>query len=309
MKKLLMSATLAGQMFVVSVQASWLSEITGVDIDLSRGTMEVKPPNPSAIGGMIQNLPKDAGQFMLAPQGTAIATAIRFSRGQAINRGVQPIPPNVKSALAPYFPPGLLDKVRWTTAGGISLDGALKNWFNQEGAITYDEVIVFSNPTEDLRLWAHELTHVLQYSQMGVETFAFQYSFDWNSLEGQTRTNSDRIAASVGSTNAGGGQTWQVTGQIAAPSQRPTVAQINNAARLAIPPQQCIWINNVLNITGNSCPVPIVVSGVVMVRLLDGFTFVTPCDQPTCLWGAGAQGPLLSPPGFMIVGVTAAYQF
>ena len=49
------------------VQASWLSEITGIDIDLNRGSMQVKPPNFAAIPQMIQNLPKDVGQAMLNP--------------------------------------------------------------------------------------------------------------------------------------------------------------------------------------------------------------------------------------------------
>jgi len=185
--------------------ASWLSEITGVDIDLNRGTISVKPQNLGAIAPMIQNLPKDVGQAMINPAAPLVATAIRFSRGQALNRGVQPIPAAVRQELSPYFPPQILDKARWTTADGISLDGALKNWFNQEGAITYDEVIVFANPQliNNVELWAHELTHVLQYSQMGVETFAFQYSIDWNGLENQARSNASRVMASINSTRTG----------------------------------------------------------------------------------------------------------
>lgn len=65
----------------IGATASWLSEITGVDIDLNRGTIAVRPPNLDAIPQMIQNLPKDVGQAMLNPAAPVVATAIRFSRG------------------------------------------------------------------------------------------------------------------------------------------------------------------------------------------------------------------------------------
>ena len=295
----------------VNVHASWLSEITGINVDLNRGSVSVKTPNIGAIQPMIQNLPKDVGQLLLNPTAPALATAIRFSRGQALNRGVQSIPSAIRQELSPYFPPQILNSARWTTADGISIDGALKNWFNQEGAITYDDVIVFANAglTNDIELWAHELTHVLQYSQMGVETFAFQYTYDWNGLESQARSNASRVVASIKSTRNGQARSWGYEGQPAAASQRVTWNGMNQAARLGIPPQRCIWINNQTNTTGNNCPVAIMVSGVVVRRLYDGYISTMSCNEPTCLFAPQQWGPLLSPPGHVVVGVTAAYEF
>lgn len=294
----------------VLAHASWLSEITGINVDLNRGRVEINPPNLGAIPQMIQNLPKDVGQALLNPAAPALATAIRFSRGQALNRGVQPIPASVRQELALYFPAQLLDKVRWTTAGGISIDGALRNWFNQEGAVTLDDVIVFSgaNLTNDLELWAHELTHVLQYSQLGVETFAFQYTFNFQEMEAQARQNASRVASSINANRGGQGQTWGFQGQMASTGSQVSWSQVNSAARQAIDPVQCIWINNQNNTTGNNCPVPIRVSGVVL-RRFDGYIFTFPCNEPTCIFGAGQAGPLLSPPGHQVIGVTAAYRF
>lgn len=292
-------------------QASWVSVITGVDVDLSRGTVSVKPPNLAAIPKMIQNLPKDVGQALLNPTAPALATAIRSSRGQALNRGVQSMPDQIRQQLAPYFPPQILNNARWTTADGISIDGALKNWFNQEGAITYDEIIVFANTglTNNVELWAHELTHVLQYSQMGIETFAFQYTIDWNGLESQARSNASRIIASIKATNQGQAKSWGYQGQPVAAAHQLTWNAMNKAAKLGIPPQQCIWINNPTNTTGNNCPVPIMVSGVVLQRLVDGYTFTYPCNEPTCLFSPGQAGTLISPAGHSIIGVTAAYEW
>lgn len=291
--------------------ASWLSEITGIDIDLNRGSVEVKPPNLAAIPQMIQNLPKDVGQAMLNPAAPALATAIRFSRGQALNRGVQVIPAGVRQELSPYFPPQILDKVRWTTANGISIDGALKNLFNQEGAVTLDDVIVFSdaNLISDIELWAHELTHVLQYAQLGVETFAFQYTFSFDGMESQARQNASKIASSINASRSGQGRTWAYKGQMASTGNQVSWNRVNEAAREAINPRQCIWINNQSNTTGNVCPIPIMVSGVVLRRFADGYTFTFPCNEPTCLFQPGQAGPLLSPPGHLVVGVTAAYRF
>ena len=304
-------ATLVVNFVMVEARASWLSEITGIDIDLNRGRVEIKPPNLAAIPQMVQNLPKDVGQAMLNPAAPALATAIRFSRGQALNRGVQSIPPAVRQELAPYFPSGLLDKVRWTTANGVSIDGALKNWFNQEGAVTLDDVIAFSSDTlvGDIALWAHELTHVLQYSQLGVETFAFQYSIDFNGIENQARQNSSRIMASIATSRSGQARTWSYSGQAVSSADQLSWSLMNEGARQAINPGQCIWINNQNNTTGNVCPVPIMVSGIVIRRLYDGYTFTFPCNEPTCLFGPGQAGPLLSPPGHQVVGVTAAYRF
>jgi len=295
----------------VFCQASWLSEITGIDVDLNRGRVEVKAPNLAAIPQMIQNLPKDVGQAMLNPAAPALATAIRFSRGQALNRGTQGIPPDIRQTLSPYFPPGILDKVRWTLADGVSIDGALKNWFNQEGAVTLDDVIVFSSASliTNVELWAHELTHVLQYSQLGVETFAFQYSVAFDGMEGQARQNASRIASSITASRNGQQRTWAYQGQLASDSEKASWSQVNVAARDAINPTQCIWINNQTNTTGNVCPVPIRVSGIVLRRFYDGYTFTYPCDEPTCVFAPQWAGPLLSPPGHLVIGVTAAYRF
>jgi hypothetical protein len=310
MKKKVFLGLVASFFVVGAAQASWLSEITGIHIDANRGQVSIERPRLEAIPEMLQKLPKDVGQALLNPAAPYVATAIKFSRGQALNRGVQPIPQNIRNDLQRYFPAEILNKVRWTTAGGISLDGALKNWFNQEGAITLDEVIVFSNSDQaqnDVELWAHELTHVLQYSQLGVETFAFHYSVNWNSFESQARDNASNIIASINSTRQGQDRTYGYQGQPVAAAQRPTWAAMNRAARQAIPPGQCIWINNSNNTTGNSCPVRVTVTDAIVQRLSDGYTFTIPCNQPTCTYQPNQSGPLLSPPGHSIVGNNTAY--
>jgi len=88
-------------------------------------------------------------------------------------------------------------------AGGISLDGMMKQWFYLDGAVTVGEVIAFSDATdaqEDLELWAHELTHVNQYEELGIEAFASEYVRDFSNMESQASRNASRIMASIGET-------------------------------------------------------------------------------------------------------------
>jgi hypothetical protein len=138
---------------------------------------------------------------MLEHAAAALAVAIRESRMQALDRGVDPIPLRIRAALEPYFPAQILDKARWTMAGGIGLDGLLKNWFYLDGAVTLGEVIAFSDGVdaqEDIELWAHELTHVTQYEARGVDTFASDYLRDFNGMESEASSNASRIMASIG---------------------------------------------------------------------------------------------------------------
>jgi Domain of unknown function (DUF4157) len=165
--------------------------------------LRIEPLDPEAIPDVTEHLPQDVREALLERAAAGLATAIRDSRRQAVERGVDPIPPLIRAALDPYFPAQILDKAKWTTAAGISLDGVLTNWFNLEGAITLGEVIAFSDggqAQEDVELWAHELTHVIQYEQLGIETFAFEYLQDFRAMENQASSDASRIVASIAAT-------------------------------------------------------------------------------------------------------------
>ena len=67
-----------------AASASWLSDITGVDINLPRGSITFGPPRPDCIPMTLQNLPKDAAVFLLNPvAGNALALAIRQPKESA----------------------------------------------------------------------------------------------------------------------------------------------------------------------------------------------------------------------------------
>jgi hypothetical protein len=199
MKKAVLVAALPLVLLSTSAQASWLSKITGVHINPSKGEFRVEAPDPGAIPEMLQNLPKDAAQFFLNPAGAYLAEAIRISRNTHWN-SAQPLPNEVRNALAPYFPANLLNGARYRVkSGAISLPAAI-NLINKGNAVTLDDLIVFDSAgdTQNLELWAHELTHVVQYKNMGVESFANVYSATGGQgLEQQARENAATIIRAI----------------------------------------------------------------------------------------------------------------
>jgi hypothetical protein len=120
--------------------------------------------------------------------GAPVATWINLSHAAALAAGVSPIPPEIRAQLDHLYPASLLDKVRYKTGSGFL--GTLQ-WFREEmggGAITLDDVIVFFDQSReyDPKLWAHELEHVRQYDQLGVDGFAQAYVDQTCILPGDT---------------------------------------------------------------------------------------------------------------------------
>lgn len=129
--------------------------------------------------------------------GTALAAAIRFSRDRAREAHVRTLSPEIARRLGPFFPAATLSRVRWTLAGRrVSLGTVLAGWYYREGAVSLDDTVVFSNmnTARNLELWAHELTHVRQMEELGLDDFALLYVADWRHLEEQARQNAATIA-------------------------------------------------------------------------------------------------------------------
>lgn len=127
-----------------------------------------------------------------------LAQLIETAREQAIADGVRPIPPAIYRGLLGYFPPALLQKARFgsTPTGRITLP-TLAFSYGDAVAITLGDVILFRDEKAaqaDLKLWAHELTHVMQYQRWGMEGFASQYVADNGGVEQEANENARRFA-------------------------------------------------------------------------------------------------------------------
>jgi len=122
--------------------------------------------------------------------GAPVLGWIEASRAAALSAGVSPMPEHIRTQLAHLYPASLLDSVRYKTGSGFLLT---LQWFRDElegtGAITLKDVIVFANASNascDVKLWAHELEHVRQYGNLGVDGFAQAYFDQTCILPGNT---------------------------------------------------------------------------------------------------------------------------
>jgi len=124
--------------------------------------------------------------FGVASLAPLLASWIESERDAAKAQGVESIPPEIRAALAGYVPEPVLDRVRWREgASEISLPQNMIR-FGHATAVTLDDVIVFeegATALEDPRFWAHELKHVMQFEEWGVQGFATRYLSDSNAVE------------------------------------------------------------------------------------------------------------------------------
>ena len=128
-----------------------------------------------------------------------LATLIHSGREIAIANGVRPIPPQMHSALLGYFPDAILRRVRFASGHTevITIPGLAMNYGHID-AVTLGDVIMFRDEhgaRTDRKLWAHELTHVMQYERWGIDGFAARYLQDYETLEQEARDNADRFVS------------------------------------------------------------------------------------------------------------------
>lgn len=117
----------------------------------------------------------------------ALRDWILESRHRALQAGSEPIPLHIRAQLEPYFDLRVLDTVRYRIGdpnqGNLSY-GLLQN--PDISAVTLIDLVIFQSADEaenDVALWAHELLHVQQYLELGVDGFAARYVRDSASLE------------------------------------------------------------------------------------------------------------------------------
>jgi hypothetical protein len=133
-----------------------------------------------------ERAPQPLSPLIVASLAPVLASWIVAERDAAKSQGVEPIPAAIRTALEGYVPKAVLDRVRWREgASELSLPQNMIR-FGHASAVTLDDVIVFeerSAALEDPKLWAHELEHVMQFEEWGVEGFATRYLSDHAAVE------------------------------------------------------------------------------------------------------------------------------
>lgn len=117
----------------------------------------------------------------------ALALWLTQARAEAANANIQPIPPYIREQLLRWYDPSVLDAARYTVSDNGQLSTATAMLQNPDvGAVTLIDIILFRDAQtaeQDVALWAHELKHVQQYQEWGVEGFAQRYTQDFNAVE------------------------------------------------------------------------------------------------------------------------------
>ena len=165
--------------------------------DAHRDFKEQVPVYGDVEEGLADGVRKGFEELNGEVDGPILANWIWASRQDVINAGVEPLPPYIYEAMQGYFPEHILQKVRWRTGWGneIALP-ALSFRFGDAAAITLDEIVMFRDWDDaqgNLALWAHELTHVVQYDQWGVMDFAKRYVKDYGGVEGEAEEHFSEI--------------------------------------------------------------------------------------------------------------------
>lgn len=253
-------------------QASGLSDLTGVHIDIPAETFSLSQPHPEHLPQIIKNLPEDVKETFLNPFGPQLAFLIRQARAQA-SGSAQPMPDALRQELSSFFPSDILGTALFTTQqrAGISIATGTLEVNGNIAAMTVDNIIVFRDDqaSQDPIIWAHELMHVSQYRNMGIDGFAAVYAGPGaQKLENEAYSWQDHVAAALpliwANAAAPVPQSWQEESspQGFAP---PTWQQFHQAAIQVIPPSSCaLWsqADNNSMIVQNHCPVGIVVKEV-----------------------------------------------
>ncbi len=129
---------------------------------------------------------------------STLAGLINGARQQAIADGVRPVPAQVYRSMLGYFPAALLQKCRFATGRPPALDvPALGLSYGDPTAIALADIVLFKTQRAadaDLKVWAHQLTHVMQYQRWGLEGFAQRYVHDCAAVEQEATDNASRFA-------------------------------------------------------------------------------------------------------------------
>lgn len=128
----------------------------------------------------------------------ALGVWLQQSRDQAEQGGTEPIPLDIRAQLQGYVPDEVLMTARYSSGALDELNAAQTMMQNPDTeAVTLVDVIVFrreEDAQKDVALWAHELWHVQQYQEWGVQGFATRYTENFDAVEAPAYEMQRRVA-------------------------------------------------------------------------------------------------------------------
>ncbi|WP_369986857.1 DUF4157 domain-containing protein [Pseudomonas xanthosomatis] len=138
----------------------------------------------------------------------SLVFALRQARDDANASGTQPIPLHIRAQLEPWYDFAVLDAARYQVGNEQQISAANALLQNPDvNAVTLIDTVIFRRSTDaedNVALWAHELKHVQQYQQLGVEEFARRYTRNYDELEAPAYKIEAEVAKTLRERGAGG---------------------------------------------------------------------------------------------------------
>ena len=162
------------------------------------GLPSLRPGPRTPVDDLKDHVKREARVETLGP---VLAAHIRAGKADAMRGTVSPLPSHVRQAMLSYFPADLVDRARWRTGFGSFTVQAGSIQLGGKDAIVLDDIMIFkaTGDLDNLKLVAHELGHVYQYWQWGIDDFAKRYVRDFGAVE----ADAERLAI-----NWDSGATW-----------------------------------------------------------------------------------------------------
>lgn len=158
------------------------------------------PVDPNQGGQVLQDVERMATG--------SLVFALRQARDEATVSGSQPIPLHIRAQLEPWYDFAVLDAARYRVGDEQQISAANALLQNPDvNAVTLIDTIIFRRSTDaedNTALWAHELKHVQQYQELGVEEFARRYTRDYQALEGPAYEIEAQVAKALREKASGG---------------------------------------------------------------------------------------------------------
>ncbi|MCI1041041.1 DUF4157 domain-containing protein [Pseudomonas putida] len=183
----------------------WISLLLGLTLALPALAEQACPPGQYQVclmGCFCTPMdPGQAGQILKDVEvmaSSSLTFALRQARDEATASGVEPIPLHIRAQLEPWYDFAVLDAARFRVGDEQQMSAANALLQNPDvNAVTLIDTIIFrraGDAEDNVALWAHELKHVQQYQELGVEEFARRYTRNYDDLEGPAY----KIEADVG---------------------------------------------------------------------------------------------------------------
>ncbi|MBC7211601.1 DUF4157 domain-containing protein [Pseudomonas mosselii] len=158
------------------------------------------PVDPNQSGQVLQDVERMATG--------SLVFALRQARDEATASGSQPIPLHIRAQLEPWYDFAVLDAARYRVGDEQQISAANALLQNPDvNAVTLIDTIIFrrsADAEDNVALWAHELKHVQQYQELGVEEFAKRYTRDYQALEGPAYEIEAQVAKALREKASGG---------------------------------------------------------------------------------------------------------